>query len=92
MSIDRAFVAFCAAIGLIGAAILIFRPDAQNFWIPPYFWVLIAMALFEAALVMVKGGVPGLRISNFSRVLGLLFGIALMAGIPILVGSPARLF
>jgi len=92
MSIDRIFIVFCMAIGMIGAAILVFRPDAQSFWIPPYFWVLIAMALFEAALVVVKGDMLGSRISNFSRVLGLLLGIALMVGVPILAGSTARLF
>ena len=59
---------------------------------PPYFWVLLAMALFELAAYARGRGAPGTMVAIEMRLLGFVLAIVLMVVIPILAGSPGRLF
>jgi hypothetical protein len=93
MTIDRLFIAFMAVCGLATAAILVFFPQSREFAIAPYFWVLIAMAIFEGVAFACNRGAPGTIIAMESRVIGFMVAIALMLAIPYLAGVPlARLF
>ena len=67
-------------------------PQARDFRVPPYFWVLLAMALFELAAYARGRGAPGTMVAMEMRLLGFVLAIVLMVVIPILAGSPGRLF
>ncbi len=88
MTIDRVFIAFMAVCGLAVAAILVFFPRSREFAIAPYFWVLIAMAIFEGLMFARHRGAAGTVISMESRVIGFGAAIALMLAIPYAVGVP----
>lgn len=92
MTIDRIFIGFMAAAGIAAGAILVAFPEARDFWVPPYFWMLITMALFEVVVLVGFRGMPGRMISNGARLLGFLLAITIMVVLPILAGSPSRLF
>jgi hypothetical protein len=47
MTINRLFIAFMCLVGAAVGIVLVLRPESRDFRVPPYFWVLIAMALFE---------------------------------------------
>jgi hypothetical protein len=47
MMLDRIFFGYMAAVGAILGAVLVAAPQAQDFWIKPYFWILIAVAVFD---------------------------------------------
>ena len=59
MPIDRLFLAFMTLCGLVLAGLLIFFPNSAQFGIPPYFWVLIPMAIFETIAFARGRGAPG---------------------------------
>jgi hypothetical protein len=92
MTINHIFLAF---VGLIGAAVgivLVAAPQSRDFRVSPYFWVLIAMAVFELAAFARGRGAPGTVVAMEARLCGFVLAIVLMVVIPILFGSPARLF
>jgi hypothetical protein len=91
MTIDRVFLVFMAICGVAAGAILVVAPESRDFRIAPYFWVLIAMGLFELAAYARGRGAPGTVISIEARMLGLVLAVVLMVVLPILVGSPGRL-
>lgn len=92
MTIDRIFLVFMAVVGAAVGAILILRPETRDFRIPPYFWVLIAMALFEGVAYARGRGAPGTMLGMDARLLGFVLAIVLMVVIPIVAGSSGRLF
>lgn len=89
---DHIFLGFMGAVGIAAGATLIAMPETRDLRIPPYFWVLIAMALFEVSLFAFWRGVPGRTISNGARLLGFVLAVVIMVVMPILAGSSGRLF
>ena len=81
-----------AAVGLAAGVVLIAIPQAHDWGVSPYFWILIAMALFEIILFAFWRGAPGRVISNGARLLGFVVAAVIMVMLPILAGSPAKLF
>ena len=92
MTIDRIFFGYMALIGLAVGAIVVVAPRVQDFLIKPYFWVLIAVLLFEGGAYLRGGNTPGSMLTMQARLLGFVIGIVLMVVIPMLAGSPARFF
>jgi hypothetical protein len=92
MTTDHIFLGFMGAAGIAAGAILIAFPETRDFRIPPYFWILIAMAGFEITLFAFWRGVPGRMVSNGARILGFVLALVVMIVMPILAGSPGRLF
>ncbi len=92
MTIDRIFLAFMAVCGIAAGAILIAAPESRDMWVTPYFWIIIAMALFELSSYARGRGAPGTVISIEARLLGLVIGVVLMVALPAFIGSPGRLF
>ena len=92
MTTDHIFIGFMSAVGFAAGAILIAMPETRDLRVPPYFWVLIAMGLFEITLFAFWRGVPGRMVSNGARLLGFVLAIVIMVVMPILAGSPGRLF
>ena len=82
MTIDRIFIVFMTLCGLILASLVMVFPQSRAFGIPPYFWVLIPMAIFEAIAFARNRGAPGPVIAMETRLIGFAVAIALMLLIP----------
>ena len=91
MTINHLFLAF---MGVVGAAvgIILVKPETRDYRISPYFWMLLAMALFELLAFARGRGAPGTAVTMDIRVSGFLMAIVLMVVIPIVAGSSVRLF
>jgi hypothetical protein len=74
--------------GLILAGLVLLFPRSRDFGIPPYFWVLIAMVLFEGIAFARNRGAPGTVIAVETRLIGFVIAIALLLVIPYLAGQP----
>ena len=92
MTIDRIFFGYMAVVGIAIGAIVVAVPRVQDFVIKPYFWVLIAVALFDVATYLHAKNAPGTMITMQARLLGFVIGVVLMVVIPTLAGSPGRFF
>ena len=92
MTINHLFLAFMAVVGAAVGIILVVKPETRDFRVSPYFWVLLAMVLFEL-LAFARGRcAPGTVVTMDVRVSGFLMAIVLMVVIPIVSGSSAGLF
>jgi hypothetical protein len=87
MSIDRILVGWMVVVGIAVGAILVVLPQAREFRIPPYFWVLAAVGLFDLATFARGRGAPGTMAGMDARLLGFVIAIVLMVGIPMLFGA-----
>jgi hypothetical protein len=90
MSLDRIFFGYMVLVGVATGAILVAAPYVQDFVVKPYFWILIAVGLFDVAVYAVKGTAPAKTLTMNARLIGFGIGIALMVAIPVLAGSPVR--
>ena len=93
MTIDRLFFGYMALVGALTGAILVAVPRAGESWFKPYFWVLLAVAVFEGATFLLQPGQTAKKaLSMEARLLGFVIGIVLMIAIPTLAGSSARFY
>jgi len=92
MKLDHLFFAYMAAAGIAAGAILVAAPQAGDFVIKPYFWVLIAVAAFDLLVYLRSRGAPGTMLGMDARLLGFVIGVVAMVAIPSLAGSPAKFF
>ena len=90
MSLDRIFFAYMALVGASTGAILVAAPYVQDFVVKPYFWILIAVGVFDVAIYAVRGVAPAKTLTMNVRLIGFGIGIALMVAIPVLAGAPVR--
>ena len=90
MTISRVFFGYMALVGVLIGAILVAAPQVGDFFIKPYFWALIAVALFDGGSSLYRRNTPGAMLTMQSRMIGFGIGITLMVVIPTLAGSPAR--
>jgi len=88
MTIDRIFYGYMTLIGLLAGAILAAVPKAQSLPIAPYFWILIAVGLFELGSLLLRRGAP--MLTGMQRVIGFGVGIALMVAIAWAAGVTVR--
>jgi hypothetical protein len=91
LKFDHIFLVFMAVCGVVAGGILVAAPQSAKFMVPPYFWLLIAMLVFEGIAHWRIGGNLGSLISMEFRLIGLLVGIALMFAIPYFAGAPVSL-
>jgi hypothetical protein len=71
---------------------LVVAPQVQNFAIKPYFWILIAVGLFDGSIYLLGRASPGTMLTMNARLAGFVIGIVLMVVIPTLAGAPVRFF
>jgi hypothetical protein len=90
MSLNRIFFGFMTLAGIAAGAVLVAAPQVQDFVIKPYFWILIAVGLFDVAVYAVRGTAPANSLTMNVRLIGFGIGIVLMVAIPLLAGSPVR--
>lgn len=57
--IDRILIAYMILVGIVVGAILVLVPQAREFRLPPYFWVLAAVGAFDLAAYARARGRPG---------------------------------
>jgi hypothetical protein len=88
MTSDRMLVLFMGVVGTVIGLLLVAKPELRDVRISPYFWVLIAMAMFELAAHARGGG----AVSMPARLIAFVLAIALMILIPVAASSPGRLF
>ena len=69
---------------------LVAAPHVQDFVIKPYFWVLIAVGLFDGGIYLFARSAPGTMLTMNARLIGFGIGIVLMVAIPFLAGTPVR--
>lgn len=90
MSLDRIFFGYMALVGAATGAILVAAPDVQDFVLKPYFWVLIAVGVFDVVVYAVRGTGPATALTMNVRAIGFGIGIALMVLVAVLAGSSVR--
>jgi hypothetical protein len=83
----RLFLGYMVVAGLAAGALLVVAPQARDFAISPYLWILIAMALFELAGSALGKGALGSMIRMEMRLLGFAVAVVLSIIIPALAGE-----
>jgi hypothetical protein len=92
MTIDRIFILYMALIGVAAGALLVALPQAQDFWLKPYFWILIAVLVFDLGTMLMRRGRPGAALTMNARVIGFILGGILMVAFPTIAGVEVRFF
>jgi hypothetical protein len=92
MTVDRIFFIYMVLVGIAAGAILVAAPQVQNFVIKPYFWILIAVGLFDGGIYLLGRTAPGRMLTMGARLAGFVFGIVMMVVIPSIAGAPVRFF
>jgi len=92
IDINRIFLVFMAIVGTGIALVLVLAPQSRDFRVPPYFWILIAMAGFELVAFARCRGAPGTVLAMEARVAGFVLAIVLMIAIPAAFGFRPSLF
>ena len=90
MALNKIFFVYMALAGAAAGAILVAAPHVQDFVIKPYFWVLIAVGLFDGGIYLFARSAPGTMLTMNARAIGFGIGIALMVAIPLLAGTQVR--
>ena len=91
MSADRIFLLFAAIVGIAVGGVIVLVPQSRGLRLAPYFWVLIAFALFEGAIYARRGVAAGPAISMQTRIIGFAIALALMFLIPMAAGIQVKI-
>ena len=92
MSTDRIFLALALVVGIAVGGVIVLVPQSRAIGMAPYFWVLIAFALFEGAIYARRGRAAGPPISMQTRIIGFAIALALMFFIPLAAGIEVKRF
>jgi len=76
--LDWIFISYALAAGLAAGAVSVLLPQSNTVAISPYFWVLIAIALFETAAIVLRGFDRGPPLTMKVRVIGFIVGTVAM--------------
>jgi hypothetical protein len=90
MNLDRLFLVFALLVGVAVGGIIVLVPKSLEIGLAPYFWVLIAFALFEG-VAFARGGGKGPPIAMRTRLIGFGLALALMFLIPMAAGIQVKL-
>ena len=92
MTIDRIFIVFAVVVGLAVGNVIVLVPQSRSIGLAPYFWVLIAIALFEGVAVYLRGSGMAPPITMPTRLTGFAIALALMVIIPWMMGVELKMF
>jgi hypothetical protein len=92
MTQDRLFFGYMALVGVAAGVILVAAPRAQEFFIKPYFWIVLAIVAFDVGAYALGRNAPGTMLTMSARLLGFVVGVVLMVAIPTLAGSAVKFF
>jgi hypothetical protein len=87
LSIDRVLIGYTILVGIAAGVVLVAVPAAQEFRLPPYFWILAAIGVFDLAAYARGQGAPGTMAAMRARVFGFVIALVLMVLIPVLFGA-----
>ena len=90
MKIDHIFLAYMAVVGIATGAIVVAAPWTAEFAIKPYFWILIAAALFDVVLYARGDGAPGTKLGGGARIFGFILGGLVMLAITTMAGVTVK--
>ena len=90
--IDRILIAYMILVGIVAGVILVVVPQATEFRLPPYFWVLLAVGAFDLAAYACGRRAPGTMATMNARLFGFVLALVLMVVIPILFGAEVPKF
>jgi uncharacterized membrane protein len=90
MTLNRIFFGYMAIVGAAAGAILVAVPQAQDFVIKPYFWILVAVGLFDGVAYFLGYAASATMLTMNTRLIGFGIGIVSMVVIPMLAGAPVR--
>ncbi len=86
-TIAKIFFGYMTLVGLACGGVLVMWPQSADTWIKPYFWILIAVGLYDALLYAVMGGQPVGLMSMNVRVAGWVYGLAVMVLVTLAAGA-----
>jgi hypothetical protein len=92
MRLDRVFLVFAVVVGVAVGVVIVLVPQSRSIGLAPYFWVLIAFALFEGVAVYRRGSGMGSPISMPTRLIGFALALGLMVLIPWAGGVELKLY
>ncbi len=92
MSIDRIFIVFAVIVGIAVGGVIVLMPQSRTIALAPYFWVLIAFALFEGIVHWRRGAGSGPPVTMPTRIIGFAIALALMVLIPFAAGIDMKIF
>jgi uncharacterized membrane protein HdeD (DUF308 family) len=92
MSIRTIFFAYMGVVGLAAGAIIVAFPNVTEHWLKPYFWILIAVGIFDGTLFLIHRSGPMNMLAMNARLIGFILGAVLMAAIPTVTGTQASFF
>ena len=70
MLLNRVFFIYMTAVGLAVGVVVTAWPEVREFRLPPYFWVLIAVAVFDGVTFLLWRNRPAAMITIDARLLG----------------------
>jgi hypothetical protein len=71
---------------------LVVAPQLQNSVIKPYFWILIAVGLFDGGNYLLGRTAAGQMVTMGARLAGFVIGVVVMVAIPTITGTPVKFF
>jgi hypothetical protein len=86
------FLVFALFVGLTAGNIIMLVPQSRTIGLEPYYWVLIALALFEIVVFLRRGGAGGPPVTMLTRLSGFIIALALMFLIPMVAGIDVKYF
>ena len=92
MTIDKVFFAYMALVGIATGTSLVAMPAVQDFFVKPYFWILLAVVLYDVGTYLLGAKAQDRRLLMPVRLLGFVIGVVLMMAIPSLTGTSVRYF
>lgn len=92
MTVDKIFFGYMALVGIVVGTLIVMKPGIQDLAVKPYFWVLIAVILFDAGAYLRTRINPGALMPMAARLLGFVIGIVLMVIVPTIAGAPGARF
>jgi hypothetical protein len=92
MTLDKIYYGYMALIGIAAGAVLVALPQPQSHYIAPFFWVLIAAALFELVTFIVRRAGPASVLTPAARLIGFVAGLLLMLAITLIAGVSVNFF
>jgi hypothetical protein len=92
VSTDRIFLIFAIIVGIVAGGVLVLVPQSRSIGLEPYFWVLIAFAMFEGVAYLRRGSAAGPPITMQTRIIGFVIALALTFLILMAAGIEVRMF
>ena len=92
MTVEKVFFIYMALVGVVVGAVLVAAPGVQDFLLKPYFWILLAVVLFDIGRFFLRARSPGPTLLMPTRLVGFAIGVLLMMAIPTLAGSSVKFF